>query len=235
MSGGPDALGRAGSALRYWQTRQSALSHNLANTSTSGFKGEKLFARVLESAEGVERRLESVTDHSAGAISNTGRTFDLALEGDGFFVVDTPDGARLTRSGSFRREDGFLVDPDGNTVRGNGGPVAIPEGGVTISATGAVLVDDVEVDRLEIARPRRVEELRREDGARFDPGPEGIETLDPAAVSVRQGALEESNVNPVDAMVEMLEIQRRFASVERTIRVLDEVASTAATQLGRLK
>ena len=232
MSAGPDPLAGAGRALRYWESRQASLSHDLANASTTGFKGETVFSRVLDDATRVE---ESSLDLSAGSISTTGRTFDLAIEGDGFFVLDTTDGTRLTRNGNFRRVDGFLVDSAGNQLRGDGGPIAVPEGEVSISDRGIVLVDDTEVGRIELARPKDLDALVREDGARFDPGPAGVESIDRDAVSIRQGALEESNVDPVDAMVEMLEIQRRFASVERTIRVLDEVANTAASRLGRLK
>ena len=250
---GPDPLARAGRALRYWETRQQALSHNLANVNTAGFKGERVFARMLDSAEGAAGLVgaegvdgaaatrasgsvtESSTDLTAGHLSQTGRPFDVAIEGDGFFRVQTDEGFRLTRNGSFQVRDGFLTDAQGNQVQGDGGPISIPEGDVTISHTGQILVNEVSVGRIEVVRPVGAERMTRGAAGQFDAGEAGVEPLDEAEVRVRQGALEESNVNPVDALVEMLEIQRRYSSVERSIRVLDDITSTATTRLGRLR
>lgn len=245
---GPDPLARAGRALRYWETRQQALSHNLANVNTAGFKGERVFARMMESAGGTEgpegldgvirggdSRTESSTDLSAGNLTQTGRPYDLAIEGDGFFRVQTEEGFRLTRNGSFQVRDGFLTDAMGNQVQGEGGSISIPEGTLTISQSGEILVDESSIGRIEIVRPGSPERMTRGAGGQFDPGEQGTERLDDSEISIRQGALEESNVNPVDALVEMLEIQRRYSSVERSIRVLDDITSTATTRLGRLR
>ncbi len=229
---GTDPLARAGSAMRYWQTRQSALSHNLANANTTGFKAEKVFARVLDEVGRVE---VATTDFDTGAITRTDRVLDVAIRGDGFFVVDTEDGPRLTRKGNFRVEDGFIVDTAGNQVRGEGGPIPILEGVVSIGADGEVLLDGEQVGRLTLARPRSPEALVREDAVNFVPGPDGFDELIPEEIRVEQGALEESNVDPVEAMVEMLDIQRRYAGIERTVRVMDEINETAATRLGRLR
>lgn len=245
---GPDPLARAGRALRYWETRQQALSHNLANVNTAGFKGERVFARMLDgidgdsteldgtgASRGTESTTESSTDLSAGNLSGTGRPFDLAIEGDGFFQVQTEEGLRLTRNGSFQVRDGFLTDSQGNQVQGDGGPISIPEGEVTISSIGEISVDETSVGRIEVVRPLTTARMQRAAGGQFDAGEAGVERLDESEVSVRQGALEESNVNPVDALVEMLEIQRRYSSVERSIRVLDDITNTATTRLGRIR
>ncbi len=92
-------LKRAGQAFRYWEQRQAAVAHNLANASSPGFKGERVFAQLLEGG-GVQAA--GSTDLRPGAMNGTGRPLDLALDGEGFMVVGTPAGERLVRGGSFQ-------------------------------------------------------------------------------------------------------------------------------------
>ena len=102
------------SAMRYWRTKNQVLAHNLANVGSQGFKGQSVFARLLPG-----NRPEAVAglDLTPGSFEETGGPLDVALEGDGFFVVDTAQGERLTRAGSFQLDDyGTLVDVEAEEV-----------------------------------------------------------------------------------------------------------------------
>ncbi len=100
-------------ALRYWEARQAALANNLANVSTPGFKAERVFARLLDERTSL---VEGVTDFSAGPLDTTGRPLDVALIGDGFFVVETPKGRRWTRGGALGLDETGALDPSGDPL-----------------------------------------------------------------------------------------------------------------------
>src|SRR5919199_161705 len=93
-----NGLTSAASALRYWERRQEVVANNLANVDTTGFKGERVFARLTE---GALPEADTNTDTRGGTLKETGAPLDVALTGDGYLVVDTPQGERLTRGGSF--------------------------------------------------------------------------------------------------------------------------------------
>jgi len=226
-----DGLLAAARALRYWETRQQVLAHNLANVDTPGFKGERVFARLME-----DRLVEAhaATDMSTGALTPTGRPLDLALEGPGFFVVDTPDGDRLTRGGAMRIDEaGRLVTESGDPLLGESGPLVLPPGTVEIDASGVVRVDGRQIGRLRVEAAPAGVTLVREAGGLYRPDALRI-PMDPDARTVRQGMLESSNVSPIEAMVDMLTVQRSFAAVQNSVRVIDEVMATVANDLGRV-
>ncbi len=229
---GPDSLSRAARAFHYWDRRQEAVAHNLANASTPGFKGERVFARLLEGV-GVEPL--GSTDLRPGAMTGTGRPLDLALDGEGFLVVETPEGERLTRGGSFQL-DPFrgVVDAQGNPLLGDSGPIVLPEGDLEVTPQGEIRVDGSIVATLRVERLDRGAALHREGGMRFRV--EGRTTPLPVGeAKVRQGHLEESNVDPVGALVEMIEIQRAYSALQRSVLVVDGVMDRISNDLGRVK
>jgi len=229
---GPGALGRAGDAFRYWERRQEAVAHNLANASTPGFKGERVFASLMNSGS---VRPASQTDFQGGALERTGRPLDLALEGDGFLVLDTPQGERLVRGGSFQLDvSRQLVDAHGNRLLGDSGPIVLPEGDYEITRNGIVKVEDVPVAALKVVRPREDSTMEREGGIRFraDLPPTQVEE---GEVKVHQGHLEESNVDPVSAMVEMIEIQRAYSAIQRSVTVMDGVMGRISNDIGKVR
>lgn len=227
----PYGLYTAAHALRYWENRQQVAAHNLANIETRGFKGERVFARLLEDSYVVA---ETGTDYSPGTLTPTGGALDLALEGPGFFVVETAEGERLTRGGALRLDEGGrIVDASGNALLGTRGPVVVPPGHLEIDATGIVRVDGAEIDRLRVEVVEPGTQLARDPGGRFVP-PDLRAELAPADRRVRQGFLEESNVGAIESMVELIDIQRSFAAVQRTVLVNDGVLDTIANQIGRV-
>lgn len=229
----PDGIKNAARALKYWEQRQEVMSHNLANVSTRGFKGERVFARMLAEAEGPGA--QSATDFAQGQLTPTGRPLDVAIEGDGFFLVGTPAGERLTRGSGFSVDQtGTLVDVAGNRVLDSGkNPIVLPPGQVEITQRGEILVEGASVATLRLERAPEGARLEREGSLYFIPGQDRVE-LDPAAVRLRQGHLEESNVDSVSALVEMIEIQGAYQAVQRSVMAADSVMDTIANDLGRL-
>jgi len=227
----PEGLRTAAQALSYWERRQQVVAHNLANADTTGFKGERVFARlVADSILAAEAR----TDLRPGVLKPTGAPLDLALEGAGFFVVRTPAGERLVRGGSMQLDgEGRLVDAAGNPVLGENGPIVLPPGRIEIDLQGTIRVDGLEVDRLRVEDLPLGVDPTREEAGRYLPPPDRT-PLPPEERRVRQGYLEESNVQAVEALVEMITVQRSFAAVHNTVRVIDGVLGTIANDLARV-
>jgi flagellar basal body rod protein FlgG len=172
-------------------------------------------------------------DFDSGTISPTGRALDFAIDGPGFFVVDTPNGERLTRGGSFQLDASRrLVDGSGHPVLGDAGPITVPDGAIEIDAKGALSVDGKVVDRLRLERPGKGAELAHEGGTLFVPDA-AREPVADADRGVRQGFVEESNVSTVGSMVDMIAVQRAYASVQKAVTTIDAIRGTAANELGK--
>src|SRR5688500_7228837 len=136
---------RAANALTYWERRQEITANNLANAETTGFKAERVFARVMGDAIPVA---DTVTDRTAGTLMTTDEPLDLALADDAFFVVGTPNGERLSRGGSFTLDaEGRVVDSSGNPLLGDGGQIVLPAGNIEVDRAGVVRVEGTEVAR----------------------------------------------------------------------------------------
>lgn len=205
-------LARQSGLLREMQS----VANNLANMSTTGFRSEGLiFAehiRRLDDAESVSMAHATARSTSSlqGGLTQTGGTYDLAIEGGGFFLIETPDGERLTRAGNFTpNEVGELVTPDGYRLLDVGGaPVFIPPGAtVAISPDGAVSSGGQPLTQIGLYQPVDPMLMRREDGVRFV-SDSGIEPTQD--VAILQGFLEESNVDPVAQITRMIEVQRAY-------------------------
>jgi flagellar basal-body rod protein FlgF len=206
------ALSRQSGLMREMQT----VANNIANISTTGFRREgvmfsEYIARLgdgpsLSMANGNTR----VVDLSQAGVSQTGGSFDLAIQGDGFFQVQTPDGPRLTRAGAFTPSaEGVLVNFDGHSLSDEGGaPIAVPPGTgrVNISQDGTVSADGTEVGRIGLWQATDPLTLRHEAGVLFSAG-----EMQPMQDGIMlQGFLEDSNVNPVSEIARMIEVQRAY-------------------------
>ncbi len=225
----PTGLDNAAAALRFWERRQEVVANNLANVNTDGFKGERAFARLLDGNVPV---VDAVTDLRTGAINATGNPLDVALSGEGFFVVQTPKGERLTRGGSLTIDaDRRLVDAGGNPLLGAD---AVPAGAkqILIDPQGRVKADGKDVGRLRIETVAPGAHLQHEGGGQFSTKAARVEA-DPTRTKVRQGALEASNVSSLDSLIDMIAVQRAYGAVQKSISTLDSVRGLAATELGR--
>jgi flagellar basal-body rod protein FlgF len=213
----------AASALRYWERKQEVVANNLANVSTGAFKGQRVFARLLD---GMQPAAESSTDLATGELRQTGSPLDVALEGDGFFVVSTALGERYTRGGSLRVDaEHRLVDSDARPLLGVKGPIVVGDGPIEIDHTGEVKQGGQTIDRLRIETATGAD-LTREGSSAFVP-PAARKVVAPEGRTIKQGYLEDSNVNSMGALVDMVAVQRAYASVQKAIVQMDQVHETA--------
>lgn len=205
-------------------TRQSGLlremrvvANNIANAATSGFRQEGvIFSEYVKSVDNAAslsmgQADSRQTSFEQGALTQTGGQFDFAIEGDGFFLIETPQGERLTRSGSFTpNADGDLVTPDGFRVLDPGGaPVFIPPGAadISVSADGTISSQGNPVGQMGLVQPLNPGQLVREDGVMFR-ADEGFEAAENG--KILQRFVENSNVNPILQLTRMIEVQRAY-------------------------
>ncbi|QWD71140.1 flagellar basal-body rod protein FlgF [Polynucleobacter sp. UB-Siik-W21] len=205
--------------------QQATNSNNLANVSTTGFKAQiDSFLSVPIQGASLDTRAFVVnasggTDFSPGAIKQTGRTLDVAIEGKGWFSVQRPDGTEgLTRNGSFKiSENGILQTAGGRNVLGGGGPITIPPNvNISIGADGTISSVDpavsgspsTPIDVIKLSNPDEKSLVRGDDGLFKSSTGAGF-TADPA-VKVVNGALEDSNVSVIHSMVNMISLARSF-------------------------
>ncbi len=220
--------------------QQATVAHNLANAATTGFRAQiDSFRAVPIIGEGLPTRAFVVdatigTDFSAGPIQRTGRDLDVAVKTSGFIAVQREDGSEAyTRNGAFRiSEGGFLQTQSGQNVLGDGGPISIPPNTtVGIAADGTVSGIPTEgkasvvntLGRIKLVNPPAQELMRGGDGL-FDL-PAGAQADADPAVRVESGSIESSNVNVVDAMVDMISLARQF---ETQMKLLQNAESNAA-------
>jgi flagellar basal-body rod protein FlgF len=217
-----------------------AVANNIANMATTGFKAEKVvFAEVLIDVEtdggtlAMSEPRAHYTDRSSGGFQQTGGELDLAIDGDGFFQIQTPEGPRLTRAGNFVRDaEGALMTTEGNPVLDPGGaPIAIPPDAaqIAIGRDGIVAADGIPVAQVGLftAAPTA---MVRESGVRFRVTGEIALAAD---ASVLQGFVENSNVNPVEELSRMIEVQRGYELGQTFLDREDERIRDAIRTLGR--
>ncbi|MCM2561898.1 flagellar hook-basal body complex protein [Lutimaribacter sp. EGI FJ00015] len=222
-------------------TRQSGLmremrvvANNIANMATTGFRQEGLIfsehVKRVENGPSLSMATGNVRNTSImqGALTRTNGRFDLAIEGEGFFMVETSRGERLTRAGSFTpNAEGDLVTPNGFRVLDAGGaPVFVPPdaANIGISADGTISDDGRPLGKIGLYRPADPNGMIREDGVMFraDGGVEPVE-----AGQILQGFLESSNVDPISQIARMIEVQRAYEMGQKFLEAEDERIRTA--------
>lgn len=225
-------LYRSASGMLPQIKKQEVVANNIANASTAGFKKDVMFSRELSRAE---RKLEPRTndwqttldsrilvDYSLGAFDKTNNPLDLAIEGDGFFTLEAADGTQaLTRSGAFIVDsDGYLAMSGGYRVTGEGGPIQVGSGKLSVSQAGDVQVDGLSAGRIAVKSVEDVTVLQRLGGSLFAVPP-GEELIDPIHAGIRQGYRETSNVDVIQEMVDMMVAFRTYESNARALQTQD--------------
>ncbi|MDM7458224.1 MAG: flagellar hook-basal body complex protein [Paracoccus sp. (in: a-proteobacteria)] len=229
-------------------TRQSGLmremrvvANNIANANTPGFRREGvIFAEHLAA---LDRRGDTLSmahargriiDLKQGALTQTNNRFDLAIEGEGFFLLDTPQGLRLTRAGAFTPSaEGELMTSDGNPLLDEGqAPIIIPAGAsaVAIGLDGTLSANGVPFGRIGVFTPPEGDNPIHEGGTSFRiaGAPEPVEDS-----TIRQGFLEESNVDPVFEITRMIEVQRAYELNQSFLEREDQRIRTALNAMTR--
>ena len=217
------------------------VAQNIANASTDGYRREGVVFSEFVVSTGRDDESLSVgyanarrSDLTQGALRQTNGTFDFAIEGPGFFLVNTPEGDRLTRAGSFTPSpEGILVAPDGATLLDAGGaPVFAPAGVTEISlgADGTLSADGQPVAQIGLWEPADPVTLSRAEGVRFDPGEAPVPVENGRML---QGFLERSNVDPVTELSRMIEVQRAYELGSTFLDREDERVRTTIRIMGQ--
>jgi flagellar basal-body rod protein FlgF len=222
-----------------WAEMRS-VANNVANAATTGYRSEGVmfseYVADLDDSPSLSMAAARVreTNFGQGALTQTGGPFDLAIEGEGFFMVLAPQGERLTRAGSFTpNAAGDLVTPEGYPVLDPGGaPVFVPQGvgQVGIASDGTLSADGQPVAQIGIVRPLDPQGMLREDGVRFA-APGGYEPV-PEGRMV-QGFLEEANVDSVREIARMIEVSRAYELGQSFLTREDERIRAAIRDLSR--
>ena len=223
------------SQMAAMQRQMDIIASNIANANTTAFKGERMmFIEFLQSGE--EERFSYVQDYgtlrdlTVGSLTQTDNPLDIAINGEGYFQVKTAQGVRFTRSGHFRLdESGAIVTSDGDAVLGDGGQplLAAGSGDIAVSTAGAVSVDGAKIGTLGVVTFDDEQALRKVVGGLYatDQQPQPV-----ADVNLVQGVLENSNVEPIVQMTQMIELLRGYQNAQRLI-VDDHEAKRRAIQV----
>jgi flagellar basal-body rod protein FlgG len=179
-----------------------------------------------------EGDISTYTDFTEGGIRETGNPLDVAITGEGYFVVETPQGTAYTRDGQFKVDrTGKLVTAQGYPVSGEGGPIQITGEKVSIAEDGTISVDGNRVNKLALRAFDEEKLVQNRDGLVVLPESNTPQSVEP---HVQQGMLETSNVNPVREMVEMIAAQRHYDANSKVIQTIDSSLQKSVNDIGRV-
>ena len=209
------------------------VTNNLANAQTTGFKRD--FGRVLESQQLLD--VGTTIDTTAGPITSTQNPLDVAIDGEGFFAIQTPAGVRFTRNGSFSLDaSGDLVTKQGMKVlSSSGSPINVSGSNIGIQDGGIVTADGNEVATLKVVTFQNINLLQKEGSNHFvwNGSTDGIHDVDEARV--KSGSVERSNVNSMTEIIQLMGAYRDFESVQKTLKTLDgDMNAKLIQELGRI-
>ncbi|MDD2421355.1 MAG: flagellar hook-basal body protein [Heliobacteriaceae bacterium] len=262
----------AAAGMLVQQTNQDVVANNLANADTTAFKKDRVLVRSfpemlihrladfsppgpgfknsppLLGRLGTGAVVDGIwTDPAYQGVRVTGRPLDVALTGEGYFVVNTPEGERYTRKGDFTiRADNVLATPEGYAVQGQAGDIVLPpETGCHIDPAGRVWAGEREIDSLrlvafdpagqEAALTKQGDSLYRlADQAGGGPGGAAARELAPAEGRVQPEALEAANVNIVQEMTAMIVLARAYEANQKAVQAMDGTLEKACNDLGRV-
>ncbi|HTA77658.1 MAG TPA: flagellar basal-body rod protein FlgF [bacterium] len=259
----PNGLYIAASGMNATLSQQDVIANNLANVSTVGFKQNRsvdvafptyLIARLhdqqVKTMDGTAELRPAIglagggvatqnitTDFAQGAHLQTQNPLDLAISGSNFFTVMAPNGKTfLTRDGSFDLDaNGRLATKDGLPVMGHNGEIFIDGSQVVVDKEGNITVDSKPLDQLLIVKAQDQTQLTKVGHNLFEAGPQAKVDKAPDDINVQQGFLEQSNVNSMREMVNMIDTYRSYELNSRIISTYDHVMSEASSEIGSLK
>jgi len=227
-----DVVSQVSSSLSGLQREFGTIAHNLANVSTAGYKRRcNTFSKSLiaqgagtqaESGEAID--LKSVFDFTQGGMRETGRSLDFALVGKGFFVIETPNGPLYTRNGMFRvDQDGQIVDTAGRIVAGESGAITIPPNvsplEIGVSSDGGISGGGVAIGKFRLVDFGEDEKELLPAGINCFQSPADIKPESPKNLIVKQGFQENSNVQLVEELVDMIMVSRLYEANMQFISV----------------
>jgi flagellar basal body rod protein FlgG len=229
------------SSMEALGARYEAIAHNLANVSTAGYKAI-IFAFASSQAPAPGTAVapvreqpgtvvgSPVVDFSQGNLVRTERPLDLALNGKGFFVLETPQGPLYTRNGSFQTNaQGQLVDGAGRTVAGEGGPLMIPQGAagqsLQVGSDGRLMAGRTEIGKLRLVEFTDPQVLTPAGQSAFQ-APAGTAPAAATKTTVHQGYQEASNVSAVEELVGLITVSRLYEANAKAVQMQSEAGKT---------
>jgi len=238
----------AATGMLVQRCRMDVITNNLVNAETTAYKADSLVQGVF--SDMVLKRINGygirtigtlsvgtkadgiVTSFAQGNPEQTGRACDFALNGDGFFVVSTPDGNRYTRNGGFSvTSDGYLINADGYYVQGQNGRIHVGGDGFSVDQQGNITVNGTITDKFRIVRFADLNALTKEGGSLFS------SSEAPAAdtqTTVSQGYLESSNVDISGELTDMMAVTNMYSSNQRVLKMIDGTIDKAVNEVGRV-
>jgi flagellar basal-body rod protein FlgF len=221
------------------------VSNNLANVSTNGFKRTSFSSRLYPITEALPQAQNAVypdarsmaftgkfsIDPAQGVVQTTGNPLDVAINGEGFFVVDVKGEKNFTRNGSFGIDkDGFLITGSGYKIIGTDDkPINLGKSlkaAPNIAADGSISVEGSTVGKLKMVKVTDIQNLAESLYSGKNAGP--------AQAEIKQGSLERSNVNPMRELVAMITAQREFQTIQQIMKSFDQLTSQAVTQIAKV-
>lgn len=231
-------LEAASRSLNINEKKIGALANNLANLDSTGYKRELPFEQIIMNEN--EIRLNRMLDFSQGELIQTDNPLDVAVTGDAFFVVENEGGLEFTKNGKFKlSDDGFIVDSLGNKLMGENGEIHIQSDfwnknrTISINNNGEIYAGENYIDKLKIVQIENKRELLKTGNNNFKLNNGYFETAEEGEYKVLQGYLENSNVNPVVEMEEMIRISKDYESAQKMVRYLDRILEQA-NEIGRV-
>ena len=243
----------AGTAMLTLQKQMDVVANNFANVQTVGFKEDSMVSRSFNDMlisrindtnvvntynevgpHNLGIHVDSVlTNFVTGSLTQTDKKTDMAIDGDGFFVVQTPQGERYTRNGEFAvTRDGILITNDGYAVMGENGIINVGGADFTVNTSGDVMVDGEIAGRIRLVSFADNGGLRKEGNNLYNNFSAGA-AIDSNA-QIRQYMVESSNVSMVDNVVDMMTIYRNYESNQKVIQIIDGTLNKAANDLGKI-
>ncbi len=234
------------------EMKLEVLSNNMANANTVGFKEDRVF-RIPSSASSVWDNIPgssqkdlsinnvsslpvgSFTNFEQGHLKTTGNALDVALDGDGFFSVQTSKGLQYTRKGNFvLNSNGTLVTQEGYPVLGNGGgEIRISGKNVVVASNGAIIVDGLETDSLKIVDFVNKKGLLKIGDSLYRPQDPNDTGTPAVKTQVQQGAIEASNVDSIKMMTEMIDVIRGYESYQKILQSMNDT-NGKTNEIGKL-
>jgi len=225
--------------------KQETIANNLANINTPGYKRESVFLQQFNALKSRQHKTESewqvpmvdnvYTDFSRGALEFTGNDLNVAIDGDGFFVISSPEGEVYTRNGNFHlNQEGVLVNSDDLPVLSDNGEITTDGGDIHIGIDGLISINGEEAGKLMVVDFEKPYQLNKISAGLYRSEPDASQ-IDSEFTYVRQGYLEKANVEVIQEMVDMIASYRNYESDQKAIQILDETLSKAVNEVGRVK
>jgi flagellar basal-body rod protein FlgF len=220
-------------------TQLDFVANNVANASTPGFKSEHLYYAMKGKAAQENSRIDlgptaTSIDFAQGTLNRTGNKFDLSIEGDGFFTIQTKNGIAYTRNGNFLlNKNNEMITTAGDYVLGETGKIIITGESIQIDREGSIQIDGSVAGKLRISTFTNPGDISRATAGQYvDSGKAGPKKADNYSIS--SGYLEMSNVNAVKEMVDMMDIQRTFETYQKIILTMSDFDKISTNRIGKL-